>query len=64
MLYLLGEGHQVALAEANPQEYKEHGRFRIENLGRSSWAHPVVCNGRLYIRNLGRLTAYDVAAKP
>jgi outer membrane protein assembly factor BamB len=63
MLYLLGEGHQVALAEANPQEYKERGRFRIENLGRSSWAHPVVCNSRLYIRNLGRLTAYDVADK-
>jgi hypothetical protein len=63
MLYLLGEGHQVALAEANPQEYKEHGRFRIDNLGRSSWAHPVVCNGRLYIRNLGRLAAHDVAER-
>lgn len=60
MLYCLGERHEVALVEANPQKYVEKGRFRIENLGRPSWAHPVVANGRLYIRNLGRLTAYDI----
>lgn len=63
MLYCLGEGHEVALVEANPKEYKEHGRFKIERLlGRPSWAHPVVANGRFYIRNQHRLTAYDVAA--
>lgn len=60
MLYCLGERHEVALVEATPEEYREHGRFRIESFGRPSWAHPVVANGRLYIRNQGRLTAYDV----
>jgi outer membrane protein assembly factor BamB len=62
MLYCLGEGHQMALVEANPKEYKEHGRFKIDNLGKPSWAHPVVAGGRLYIRNQERLAAYDVKA--
>jgi outer membrane protein assembly factor BamB len=62
MLYCLGEGHQMALVEANPKEYREHGRFKIDNLGRPSWAHPVVAGGRLFIRNQERLAAYDVKA--
>lgn len=60
MLYLLGEGHEVALAQATPKEYVETGRFKIESHGRPSWAHPVVADGRLYIRDQGSLTAYDV----
>jgi outer membrane protein assembly factor BamB len=63
MLYCLGEGYQVALVEANPKEYKEHGRFKIDNLGRPSWAHPVVAGGRLFIRNQQRLAAYDIKAR-
>jgi outer membrane protein assembly factor BamB len=62
MLYLLGENHEVALAEATPEEYREHGRFKIESHGRPSWAHPVVAGGRLYIRDQESLTAYDVRA--
>ncbi len=60
MLYLLGERHEVALAEASPDGYVERGRFKIREHGRPSWAHPVVANGRLYIRDQGSLTAYDV----
>jgi outer membrane protein assembly factor BamB len=62
MLYVLGERHQMALAEATPEGCREHGRFGIENLGRPSWTHPVVANGRLYVRNQQKLTAYDVTA--
>lgn len=61
MLYCLGERHEMALVEATPEGYHETGRFRIDDLGKPSWAHPVVANGRLYIRNQQRLTAYDVA---
>jgi hypothetical protein len=50
----------MALVEANPEKYVEHGRFQIENLGRPSWAHPVVADGKLFLRNLNRLTAYNV----
>jgi outer membrane protein assembly factor BamB len=60
MLYLLGEGHEVALAEATPEEYREHGSFKIDDHGRPSWAHPIVAGGVFYIRDQGSLTAYDV----
>jgi outer membrane protein assembly factor BamB len=60
MLYLLGEGHEVALAEATPDEYRERGRFKIPTRGRPSWAHPVVAGGRLYLRDQAFLTAYEL----
>ncbi len=63
MLYCLGEAHEVALVEANPTAYVERGRFKIKPQGRPSWAHPVVANGRFYIRDQHTLTAYDVKAK-
>jgi outer membrane protein assembly factor BamB len=62
LLFLLGETNVAGLAVATPDEYKETGRFRIEDSGRPSWAHPVVSNARLYIRNQGALTCYDVKA--
>jgi outer membrane protein assembly factor BamB len=73
-LYLHGENGDVALVEATPVGYREKGRFTPPNqpdhsATRSSptgaakaWAHPVVANGRLYIRDLGTLWAYDVRA--
>ncbi len=60
MLYLLSENQVVGLAEASPQGYAEKGRFRISDQGYPSWAHPVVCGGKLYIRNQGVLTCYSV----
>lgn len=62
MLYLLGEGNQAGLAEATPEAYKEKGRFSIADSGLPSWAHPVVCGGKLYIRNQATLTCYDIRA--
>ncbi len=61
-LFLLGENNTAGLAEASPDEYKELGRFNIPDTGLPSWAHPVVCSGRLYIRNQGMLMAYEVRA--
>ena len=62
-LYLVGEGNEVGLARATPEGYIEKGRFSIEDQGRPSWAHPVVSGGRLYIRNLGTLTCYDISSR-
>ena len=63
MLYLLSEDNVVGLAEANPNAYVEKGRFSIPDQGKDSWAYPVVAGGKLYIRDQGMLTAYDVKAK-
>lgn len=62
-LYLLSENNIVGLADASPSGYKEKGRFRIADQGLPSWAHPVVSGGRLYIRNQGTLSIYDVKAR-
>jgi hypothetical protein len=62
-LYILGENNVVGLVEATPAAYREKGRFRIADQGWPSWAHPVVSGGRLYIRNQGTLTSYDVRAR-
>ena len=60
MLYCIGEGYEVGLVEATPEEYRERGRFKIDAFGRPAWAHPVVANGRFFVRNMGRLSVYDV----
>ncbi len=63
MLYLLSESQLVGLAEANPKAYVEKSRFTIPDRGRPSWAHPVVAGGKLYVRDQGMLTAYDVKGR-
>jgi outer membrane protein assembly factor BamB len=62
LLFLLGERHQLALAKVDPAAYTETGRLEIDDLGKPSWAHPAIANGRLYIRNQQRLTAFDIRA--
>lgn len=59
-LYLLGEGQTAGMADATPEGYRERGRFSIPDHGKPSWAYPVVCDGRLYIRNQGQLQCFDV----
>jgi outer membrane protein assembly factor BamB len=59
-LYIQSEDNVVGLAEATPAGYREKGRFRIADSGLPSWTHPVVSGGRLYIRNQGRLTVYNI----
>jgi len=69
MLYLHGLDGDVALVEATPDAYREKGRFTPPNQPKhkqvgtypeQAFAHPVVANGRLYIRDLGTLWAYDI----
>ena len=66
-LYVHGENGEVALVEATPDEYREHGRFTPpEQPGRGNskaWAYPVVADGRLYIRDWTSLWCFDVRSK-
>jgi outer membrane protein assembly factor BamB len=53
----------VALIEATPEGYREHGRFDPPDRSQEkSWAHPVVAGGRLYLRDMDVLLCYDVKA--
>jgi len=72
LLYLHGQNGDVALVEATPEAYREKGRFtppaqpthkRLGPFPEKSWAYPVIANGRLYIRELGTLWAYDIKAR-
>jgi hypothetical protein len=56
------ENNVVGLVEATSTGYKEKGRFTIADQGFPSWAHPVVSGGRLYVRDQGMLTAYNIKA--
>lgn len=53
----------VALVEATPKEYRFKGSFTPDFTEGENWAHPVVADGVLYLRQKDRLMAYDVAAK-
>ena len=68
-LYCLEEDSGViALLEATPAAYKEHGRFTLspQSDQRSRrgkvWTHPVVANGKLYLRDQELLFCFDVKA--
>ena len=62
-LYLFSEQGVVGLAEANPTGYREHGRFQIQKGSLPTWSHPVVANGRLFVRDQDTIYAYNVRAK-
>jgi len=54
----------VALIEASPDGYKEHGRFdQPDRTEKNSWAHPVIAGGKLYLRDQDLLLCYDIKAK-
>jgi outer membrane protein assembly factor BamB len=66
-LYCYSEDDGTAvLVEAKPTKWTEHGRLKIpqETKHRAPagkiWTHPVVANGRLYLRDQEFLFCYDV----
>ncbi len=63
MLIILGEHGTLALAAADPHEYRERSRFEhSEQIG--SWTVPVVAGGRLYVRDKNRVVCYDIKKSP
>ena len=62
-LYVRSEGGPVALIEANPRAYVEKGRFNQPGRsGRPAWSHPVVAGGKLFLRDMDTLLAFNVKA--
>lgn len=62
-LYIRYESGKMVLAEASPAEYKEVSSFQIPDSGdRPSWSHPVILEGKLYIREQDKILCYDIRA--
>ncbi|MHC4567923.1 MAG: PQQ-binding-like beta-propeller repeat protein [Planctomycetota bacterium] len=53
---------EVLLVEATPEEFRIKGRFKALRGTGPAWSHPVIHNGRLYLRHSDILTCYDVRA--
>jgi len=63
-LYYRMEDGTMVLIEPSAQEYLERGRFEQPDRRQPpAWAHPVVANGKLYIRDQDILFCYDVKAR-
>lgn len=62
-IYYRTEDGVVLLIEPNKEEYIERGRFEQPDRTRQpAWTHPVIANGKLYIRDQDTLYCYDVKA--
>ena len=64
LLYLRSEKKgTLALIKATPEGYQETGRFVQPDFGKpQTWAHPVVCGKKPYLRDQDMLLCYDIAA--
>jgi outer membrane protein assembly factor BamB len=63
-IYYRVEDGTLLLIEPNKTEYLERGRFeQPDRTNLPAWAHPVIANGKLYIRDQDVLFCYDIAKK-
>ena len=64
MLYTFSEIRKMGLVAATPAGHTVISQFELPSGGKGkSWAHPVVCGGRLYLRHSDSLFAYNVRAE-
>ncbi|UCD52813.1 MAG: PQQ-like beta-propeller repeat protein [Phycisphaerales bacterium] len=64
-LYFLYEDGTAVLIEANPETYNLKGSFKLPDRPGAegkAWSHPVISDGRLFLRYANVLFCYDVKA--
>jgi outer membrane protein assembly factor BamB len=68
MLYCLAEGSgDCVLAQASPNGWQEVSRFKLEPQTQQRadrgkiWTHPVIANGKLYLRDQEIICCYDIS---
>lgn len=57
-LYFRYDNGLMALIAATPKGYEERGTFEIAGGSQPSWPHPVVADGKLYLRDQDKLLVY------
>jgi outer membrane protein assembly factor BamB len=60
-LYYLVENGTMLLIEPDPKQYVERGRFEQPDRSQQpAWVHPVIANGKLYLRDQDLLLCYNI----
>ncbi|HEX4071545.1 MAG TPA: PQQ-binding-like beta-propeller repeat protein [Planctomycetaceae bacterium] len=63
-LYIHYADGTMVLVPATPKGYTETGSFKVPGSGeRPSWSHPVILDGKLYLREQDHVLCYDIHAK-
>ncbi len=60
MLYCYSDKGQLALVEATPEAFKLVSQAKVELGSGQHWSHPVINNGKLYVRHGNTLIAYKI----
>ena len=61
-IILRTERGPVSLVKLSPSGYEEVSRFdQPERTRARAWAHPVVLNGKLYLRDQDNMFVYDIS---
>ena len=58
MLLVLSEKGNVMLIKADPAGYKVVSQFKA--LSGKTWNHPVIANGKLFVRNAQEAACYEL----
>jgi outer membrane protein assembly factor BamB len=61
--YCLTHKGQVLLMQIDADGFKVLSQFDFMTGKKNVWAHPVICDGKLYLRYDGELSCYDISGK-
>lgn len=51
---------EIALAKGNPEQFSIISKFKVPLGTAQHWAHPVIANGKLYVRHNDAVMVYDI----
>ena len=60
-LLVISESGQLACVAAKPDDFEE--LWKMDAIKGKTWNHPAIAHGRLYVRNMGEMVAYDLSAE-
>jgi len=61
MFYIYSERGDVGLVLPNPKKFEVVSSFKMTKGSAQHWAHPVIKDGRLYIRHGNVLMVFNIA---
>lgn len=63
-LYFRWQNNTMGLVEATPEEFRLKSTFRLpKDLSTPGWQHPVIIDGRMYVRGNNQVLCYDLRSK-